>query len=418
MNPVPSAYGFEIARGGQGAVFALSGNAKRNRCQPFGSWEAELRKDSPYVCVRGVVSNLNEPLSDLVEAADGVAQDFLDIVAVEERASLLVVEPHNNVVWRTGPHGLKVQLTSSITFSAELGDIKVSVTDSMGQIRPDPPYVPPQHHFAYRYFRYSQAAQNLFDSYRNMFLALESLLDYVEPKQSGEGETEWLKRALTTVVRLRGLSLAAFTKAQSNDQVDDFLDAHYSAVRCGVFHAKSSSGGALRPGSLGDQDVVLHQLLAVQDLVEPLLKSEFSVRLPQSGLFHSGFGHLLSVLAPVTTLFVSVSDCPTLEQVMANKEELPEGTALPVTFAGLNGALTDEWLFVSESKPEEWSFSKVGSFRLVAQPNTHLFLSGIADKMNRTLMSTDLELEGVSKLVIRIRCVLRNLQLPKRGFSH
>ena len=324
-NPMPSAYGFEIVPGSQRVLFALSGNAKRNRCQPLGSWEAELRKESPYVCVRGVVSSLNEPLSDVVDAAHGVAQDFLDIVAVEERASLLVVEPHNNVVWRTGPHGLKVQLTSSITFSAELGDIRVIVTDALGQIRPDPPYVPSQHHFAYRYFRYSQAAQNLFDSYRNMFLALESLLDYVEPKQSGEGETEWLKRALTTV-KLRGLSLAAFAKPGSNDQVDDFLDAHYSAVRCGVFHAKSSFGGVLRPGSLSDQDVVLHQLLAVQDLVESLLKSVFSVRLPQSGLFHSGFGRLLSDLAPVTRLLISVSDCPTVEQVMAGEENLPEGT--------------------------------------------------------------------------------------------
>ena len=89
-----------------------------------------------------------------------------------------------------------------------------------------------------------------------------------------------------------------------------------------------------------------------------------------------------------------------------------------MTFAGPNGAETDEWLFVSENKPEEWSFSKIGSLRLAAQPNNHMFLGGIADKMNRTLMSTDLELEGVSKLVIRIRCVLRNLQSPKRGFSH
>ena len=170
--------------------------------------------------------------------------------------------------------------------------------------------------------------------------------------------------------------------------------------------------------SLGDQDVVLHQHLAVQDLVESLLKSAFSVRPPQSGFFHAGFGNLLSNLAPVTALLISVSDCPTVEQVMAEEEGLPEGTGLPVTFAGLNGALTDEWLFVSESKPQEWKFSKIGSLRLIAKPNNHIFLGSIAGKMNRTLMSTDLNLEGVSKLVIRIRCVLRNLQLPKRGFSH
>jgi len=119
------------------------------------------------------------------------------------------------------------------------------------------------------------------------------------------------------------------------------------------------------------------------------------------------------------TLLLSCVSFPFVEHQLAGAyENLPEGTALPVTFAGLNGALTDEWLFVSENKPEKLGFSRIGSLRLVARPNNHLFLSGIADKMNRTLMSTDLELENVSKLVIRIRCVLRNLQSPKPGFSH
>ena len=40
--------------------------------------------------------------------------------------------------------------------------------------------MPPQHHIALRYFRYSQAAQNVLDACQNVFLALESLLDYIE----------------------------------------------------------------------------------------------------------------------------------------------------------------------------------------------------------------------------------------------
>jgi hypothetical protein len=253
-----------------------------------------------------------------------------------------------------------------------------------------------------------------------MFLALESLLEHVEPKQGNNGETEWLKRALTAA-QARGLDLSAFATSGSTDVVEDFLDTHYSAVRCAVFHSKSSSGHAIRPGSLADHGVVLQQLLAVQTLVEFLLKSGFSVRLPSSGLFHSGFGHLLSSLAPVTGLFISVGDCPTIEQVMAEKEKeenLPEGVALPVKFAGPNGPATDEWLFVFEIKPLELPFSKVASLRLVAKPNNHIIFGPVAGKMNRTLMSTDLDLMAVSKLVLRVRCVLRNLQSPKRGFSY
>ncbi len=46
-----------------------------------------------------------------------------------------------------------------------------------------------------------------------------------------------------------------------------------------------------------------------------------------------------------------------------------------------------------------------------------MFLGPIADKMNRTLLNTALELDGLYKLVIRIRCVLRNVQSARRTFG-
>ena len=46
-----------------------------------------------------------------------------------------------------------------------------------------------------------------------------------------------------------------------------------------------------------------------------------------------------------------------------------------------------------------------------------MFLIPIMDKMSGTLLRTELDLQGVNKLVIRIRCVLRNTQQPRRGFA-
>jgi hypothetical protein len=414
---MPRAYGFDITSGGQGVVFALNSAAKRDRLQAFGSWETQVRKGRSYVCVRGPVLNVNEPASSIVEAADAVVQQFLDIVAVEERTPLLTVEPHDNLLWRTGPHGLKLQLTSSITFSAGM-NMSATVTDPQGNVVPPPPYVPPPHHFAYRYFRYSQAAENILDGYRNMFLALESILDHLAPKQSNEGETEWLARALTVAVQSHGLKLEPFKKRASSDPVDDFLDAHYSAVRCATFHSKSSVGQAIRPGTLAEQDVVLHQLLAVQTLVEALLKSEFSVSLPQSGFYHSGFGLILASFDRATGLMISSGDCPTLEQVLAKEDGLPDGGVLPVKFAGPNGNLTDEWLFLSEVARDKIGIDKIASLRLVTKPADNFLAGPVGAKMNRTLMTTDLDLGDVSQFVFRIRCILRNQQSPKRGFSH
>ena len=90
----------------------------------------ELRKACAYVCVRSEVSDLQQPIASVIEHAHGVAQNLLDIVAVEERNPLLLIEPHNNVVWRTGPHGLKLQLTSGITFAAEPVGMKVVARDA------------------------------------------------------------------------------------------------------------------------------------------------------------------------------------------------------------------------------------------------------------------------------------------------
>ena len=419
-----SAYGFDVGVAAQGSVFALSATAKRDRLQAIGPWEAELRKGDAHLCVRGGTPNHNKALPTISVGAHPVAEDFLDIVAVEERTPLLIAEPHDNFVWRTGPHGLKAQLTTSVTFAAEPLEMRGIARDAAGNIIQPPPHIPPPHHVAYRYFRYSQAAQNVFDAYRNMFLALESVLDHITPKRGGDGETNWLRRAVTDATQKHGADLTPFVKTAAKDPVEAFIDAHYAAVRCAVFHAKSAGGRALRPGTLTDHDLVLHQLLAVQKVVEGLLKSLFSASLPEGGFYHSGFGHLLSQLAPGTHLLYGPTECPTIEQLVAEEKNLPEGRIGPVRFEGARPRTTDEWLFVSEIKCAELGFTRIGALRLIAHLGDRaklgamgMFLIPMADKLNRTLLTTDLDLQGITKLVVRIRCVLRNVQSPRRGFG-
>jgi hypothetical protein len=163
---------------------------------------------------------------------------------------------------------------------------------------------------------------------------------------------------------------------------------------------------------------VLHQLLAVQALVEDLMKKEFSVRLPTSGFYNKGFGHLLEQLSAVTAILISEGICPTAQQVLDDDENVDPGTAEHVTFGGTNKDLTDEWLFFSEIKAQELPIKIVKSVRLIARPNDHLFLGGMANGINNTLIGTDLVLDGVNRLVINVRCILRNVQSQKRGFSH
>lgn len=418
-----TAFGFDIGAAAQGAIFALNAPAKTDRTQTFPAWHAELRRGIRYLCVRGGTLQ-DKPLESIVAAAHPFAEDALDIVSVEERVPLLLPEPHDALVWRRGVHGVKTQLTTSIVFAAEPLDMRAVVQDANGNIVPAPPYVPPQHHAAYRYFRYSQGASNVFDAYRNMFLALESVLDHIARKQNGESETDWLARALRVAVRHHAADLAPFVVTPGTDTVQSFIDAHYAAVRCAVFHAKNSGGLPLRPGALDSRDVVLHQLLAVQKLVEHLLKALFAVRLPSGGFFHSGFGHMLSQLEPVAHLLIGPTECPTVDRLLEGGDNFPEGVIAKVRFAGARPRTTDEWLFVSEIKCPELPFTRIGALRLIAYVHDRsklgamgMFLIPIMDKMNGTLLCTDVDLQGVTKLVIRVRCVLRNAQEPRRSFA-
>src|SRR3954467_10848656 len=99
-----TAYGFEL-KSGWGVIFALNNEAKRNRIQRFGDWEVELRRDVQFVCARTDKVNAGIPKMDMITEAHEFAEYMLDIVAVEERAALLCVEPHNNVAWRISQSG-------------------------------------------------------------------------------------------------------------------------------------------------------------------------------------------------------------------------------------------------------------------------------------------------------------------------
>jgi hypothetical protein len=172
---------------------------------------------------------------------------------------------------------------------------------------------------------------------------------------------------------------------------------------------------------LSNRDLVLQQLLAVQTIVEGLLKSLFSVRLPQGGFFHSGFEYVLSKIAPITHLLFGPDICPTVEQLLT-KADLPRGRIGPVRFAGMRAGYRDESLFLSEIKSAELDFTRISSLRLIAYLGKSklgamgMLVIPVAEKLNRTLLTTDLDLTGASKLVVRIRCVLRNVQGPRRGF--
>jgi hypothetical protein len=57
-----------------------------------------------------------------------------------------------------------------------------------------------------RYYRQSQRSDDVFDSFRRLWLAVENLLDSIEPYVLGrDNEKRWLKRALGNAEKRIGL---------------------------------------------------------------------------------------------------------------------------------------------------------------------------------------------------------------------
>jgi hypothetical protein len=119
-------------------------------------------------------------------------------------------------------------------------NLSVTVRDATGQlVKPSKaPRVP--WHESYRFFRLSQTTTDLFDAYRNAYLALESILAYRTPQfrrakgQKDEPEREWFLRAL----RATGVDLAPFVDVPPGSEPEALYDAIYRQARVRVFHAK------------------------------------------------------------------------------------------------------------------------------------------------------------------------------------
>jgi len=115
-----------------------------------------------------------------------------------------------------------------------------TVRDAAGRIvkSPKPPKVP--WHESYRFFRLSQTTSDLFDAYRNAYLALESILADRTPQRrkspggKGETEREWFQRALDAT----GVDLSQFVQVSPGQEAAALYDAIYRGVRVRLFHAK------------------------------------------------------------------------------------------------------------------------------------------------------------------------------------
>lgn len=208
-----------------------------------GGLEIEVSKDVAYCLVRGFDEASYE---SLMGGAPEMANRALDILSMKGVAHLAVggIETGHVAWWHDdGISTIRFASTARLEISASASGV---VTDADGNVRPPEPKPIPTWQESMRYYRASQVTTDLFDAFRNVYLALESLLSSVEPIQrtsdgrAAERESKWFKRALRAVGQ--SVDLSKFTRVPSSDPVSQIHEELHDRVRNRVFHAKDGMG--------------------------------------------------------------------------------------------------------------------------------------------------------------------------------
>lgn len=194
-----------------GAAFLLSQKCNVTELVSLDpNWEVEVKVGSPYVVARfkGAID-----ANDAFNKGYILAQQGLDILSVIGKDNLLIRNGGDEYLiwWREESK----QILRVVTLCRYSTEVRISFANDQ------PPQ--PIYHESFRYIRLAQITDDLFDAYRNMYLALELLVSTISPKARQESERNWLKRVI-------GSSPDYCTERRIVEEI--------YKVRCDLFHAK------------------------------------------------------------------------------------------------------------------------------------------------------------------------------------
>jgi hypothetical protein len=243
-----------------GAAFLLHQTPERARSDSLRDASFELQPSRHYMVVR--FPKTESPADAFMQGIE-LAQEALDRLSVLGRGDLSLKAPDSEyIVWWIDGGKTTLRLHDIATTKMEVGPVEFKVHDKDGN-EISPQRVTPDYHLALRYYRLSQITEDLYESYRNMYLAFEMLLSSRFPKGK-EREIDWLSDSPSTASV--DLSLQDLVPGKS-DPVTDILNTIYKNARLPLFHAKDGRTFFLPQASSGERQVVSMALSILTKLV-------------------------------------------------------------------------------------------------------------------------------------------------------
>lgn len=167
----------------------------------------------------------------------------LDYLSVQARADCAIRDAYDQslIWWPDSNLGAVVMRCTVVQTLGLILDFVGTVRYPDGTVPPSPPPPTPMAHDVFRFVRMSRTSENLYDAYRNLFLAFECLLSDIRPPHQlpngrWEGERQWLTAALAVADQL--VPLTNLVPSGTTDPVDWIYRNIYSAERSALMHAK------------------------------------------------------------------------------------------------------------------------------------------------------------------------------------
>ena len=362
--------------------------------------EIEVRQSIPYVV--GRIKGASNTMDAFNESHETIQQG-LDLLSIQGKAHLSTRNAADEcLIWWREPSAQVLRIVSVVDLSVTVGTPTIVVTDKNGKVRQQPPVPQIIYHESLRYIRLSQVTDDLFDAFRNMYLAFELLLEHITPKKKNEKEGVWLKRALQAIDCAVPLS-RVFTPITSNI-VLDIYNQIYVDLRCSIFHAKSKPW--LLPQNLVDRKKVNEGLKKLTRIVLLIAEHWLHARRAIGVLTHAGFDSMTVPILIDSEVLVSDSDVAldrteTLESP-AYKNAIPMTTrhAPDLSEPGLNFVLG----FIDTSQ--------LKTLRRIAR----LGLKHSGKLIMDATIEAELTHDGIDRLEAQLGIQLRNVREPKHFF--
>lgn len=357
-------------------------------------WQVEIKQNHAHAVAR---SRDPQAYNNLVTSGLEQIQRCLDIIAVKKLGTLVLDHPEINHIALFQRNVKTILRHFSVATLGIETKVSAEVRDKDGNIKPSAPIPEPTWTWAFRYYRLSQASQDIFEAYRNLFLSLEALLNNISPKQPSEKERKWLENALSVIATK--VSLADHTTATTAAPIEYFIKTQYTNIRCRLFHAKYPD--ALLPHEELNPTDVLIAYEALLRLWRDIAETYFQV--PRAGgvVTYQGFKSWMDGVfkRPLSLHFTEDNSLPRKEDTQ-------------VSPLGLTTFEFEQSRYLGETKSGIVSWQ--GEITLL-DSHKHLSIHRICSLVDKTLVTVDFIKNGLAPSGADVFQTFQSMRLLNRG---